>query len=146
MMNFRKNAAAVIINSSGLILAGKRTDAKDAWQLPQGGVNENEGFETAVFREIHEETGIEKKHLIIVKMSEKVRYEFPGDIKEKMGFDGQEQIYFLIRISQSGWKLRKSNEFCDFKWMTPDEMINCVIDFKKKSYIEAFKQLFGEQE
>lgn len=144
-MNFRKNAAAVIINSSGLILAGKRTDVKDAWQLPQGGVDKNESFEDAVFREICEETGIERKYLRIIKISRKIRYEFPNEIKEKMGFNGQEQRYFLIKISDDGWSIRNSQEFCDFDWITPDEMIKRVVDFKKESYVEAFKQLFGEQ-
>jgi len=144
-MNFRKNAAAVIINSSGLILAGKRTDVKDAWQLPQGGVDKNESFEDAVFREICEETGIERKYLGIIKISRKIRYEFPNEIKEKMGFNGQEQRYFLIKISDDGWSIRNSQEFCDFDWITPDEMIKGSLIFKKESYVEAFKQLFGEQ-
>ncbi|HSW60494.1 MAG TPA: NUDIX domain-containing protein [bacterium] len=142
-MNFRKNAAAVIVDDNGLILVGKRTDVPDAWQLPQGGIDKDENEQDAVLREVFEETGIEPVFLEIMKKTGTVRYLFPPEIRNEMRFDGQEQIFFLIRIKGSGWELVRSNEFSDFEWIDRSEVVKRAVEFKKNSYIEAFRQLFG---
>ena len=41
------------------IFVGKRIDNQEAWQMPQGGVDRDEDFETAAKRELFEETGIQ---------------------------------------------------------------------------------------
>jgi putative (di)nucleoside polyphosphate hydrolase len=142
-MNFRKNVAAIIIDDKGLILAGKRTDVADAWQLPQGGVDKDENEQDAVLREVFEETGIQSHFLSIVKKSSVIKYLFPPEIKKNMEFDGQEQIYFLIKIVGQGWSLKRSDEFSDFEWIDQNEVVKRAVEFKKNSYIEAFRQLFG---
>jgi len=142
-MNFRKNVAAVIVDDKGLILVGKRTDVADAWQLPQGGVDKDENEQYAVLREVFEETGIQPQFLNVVKKSSVIRYLFPPEIKKGMKFDGQEQIYFLIKIVGPGWSLERSDEFSDFEWLDQNEVVKRAVEFKKNSYIEAFRQLFG---
>lgn len=142
-MNFRKNAAAVIVDDNGLILVGRRTDVTDAWQLPQGGIDKDENEQDAVLREVFEETGIQSQFLKVVKKTSAIRYLFPPEIKKNMKFDGQEQIYFLIRIKGSGWELVRSDEFSDFEWIDRSEVVKRAVEFKKNSYIEAFRQLFG---
>ena len=134
-MNFRQNAAAVIENSKGLILACERRNIKGAWQLPQGGIDEGESAEEAVLREIREETGIESEFLEIVGHSSKVSYLFPHTVNwlsNKGKYDGQEQIYFHLKI------------FVSFEWITKKEMVKRIVAFKKDCYIKAFKELFGE--
>ncbi|HNW82737.1 MAG TPA: NUDIX domain-containing protein [bacterium] len=144
-MNFRKNVAAVIINSDNLILVGERRDIKNAWQIPQGGVDEGEDEATALFREIKEETGIERNYLKILANSDPVSYFFPNRVNRRFGFDGQLQTYFLLEIKESGWDLKPSKEFISFDWITKEEAIKRVVDFKKNSYIKAFGQLFGDK-
>ncbi len=142
-MNFRKNVAAVIVDDKGLILVGKRTDVADAWQLPQGGADCNENEQDAVLREVLEETGIQAQFLNVVKKTSVIRYLFPPEIRKGMKFDGQEQIYFLIKIVGPGWSLERSDEFSDFEWLDQNEVVKRAVEFKKNSYIEAFRQLFG---
>lgn len=142
-MNFRKNVAAVIVDDKGLILVGKRTDVADAWQLPQGGVDKDENEQCAVLREVFEETGIQPHFLNVVKKTSVIRYLFPPEIRKGMKFDGQEQIYFLIKIVGPGWSLERSDEFFDFEWLDQNEVVKRAVEFKKNSYIEAFRQLFG---
>ena len=144
-MNFRKNVAAVIKNSENLILVGERRDIKNAWQIPQGGVDKGENVITALFREIKEETGIEGSYLKVLASSDPVSYLFPNRVNRKFGFDGQIQTYFLLEIKNCGWELRPSNEFVSFEWIKKEEVINRVVDFKKDSYIKAFGQLFGDK-
>ncbi len=142
-MNFRKNVAAVIVDDKGLILVGKRTDVADAWQLPQGGVDKDENEQCAVLREVFEETGIQPHFLNVVKKTSVIRYLFPPEIRKGVKFDGQEQIYFLIKIVGPGWSLERSDEFSDFEWLDQNEVVKRAVEFKKNSYIEAFRQLFG---
>jgi putative (di)nucleoside polyphosphate hydrolase len=142
-MNFRKNVAAVIVDDKGLILVGKRTDVADAWQLPQGGVDKDENEQYAVLREVFEVTGIQPHFLNVVKKTSVIRYLFPPEIRKGMKFDGQEQIYFLIKIVGPGWSLERSDEFFDFEWLDQNEVVKRAVEFKKNSYIEAFRQLFG---
>ena len=147
-MNLRQNAAAVIENSEGLILACERRNIRGAWQVPQGGIDEGESAEEAVLREIREETGIDSKFLKIVAKSSKVSYLFPRAVSWKSNkgkFDGQEQVYFRIKIADSGWKLaEETEEFVSFEWITRKEMVERIVPFKKDCYIKAFKELFGE--
>ena len=147
-MNLRQNAAAVIENSEGLILACERRNIRGAWQVPQGGIDEGESAEDAVLREIREETGIDSKFLKIVAKSSKVSYLFPRSVSWKSNkgkFDGQEQVYFRIKIADSGWKLaEETEEFVSFEWITRKEMVARIVPFKKDCYIKAFKELFGE--
>ncbi|MBQ3368551.1 NUDIX domain-containing protein [bacterium] len=147
-MNLRQNAAAVIENSEGLILACERRNIRGAWQVPQGGIDEDEGAEDAVLREVREETGIESKFLKIIAKSSKVSYLFPRSVSWKTNkgkYDGQEQVYFHLKIADSGWKLaEETEEFVAFEWITKREMIERIVPFKKDCYIKAFKELFGE--
>ena len=147
-MNLRQNAAAVIENSEGLILACERRNIRGAWQVPQGGIDEGESAEEAVLREVREETGIDSEFLKIVAKSSKVSYLFPRAVSWKSNkgkFDGQEQVYFRIKIADSGWKLaEETEEFVSFEWITRKEMVERRVPFKKDCYIKAFKELFGE--
>lgn len=147
-MNLRQNAAAVIENSQGLILACERRNIRGAWQVPQGGIDEGESAEDAVLREVCEETGIESKFLKIIAKSSKVSYLFPRSVSWKTNkgkYDGQEQIYFHLKIADSDWKLaEETEEFVAFEWITKREMIERIVPFKKDCYIKAFKELFGE--
>ena len=147
-MNLRQNAAAVIENSNGLILACERRNIKGAWQVPQGGIDEGESAEEAVLREVKEETGIDRQFLKIVAKSSKVSYLFPHTVSwqsNKGKYDGQEQVYFRIKIADSGWKLaEKTEEFVSFEWITKREMVRRRVPFKKECSVNAFNELFGE--
>ena len=59
--NYRKNVAAVILSENYPnkfeIFIASRCDIKDAWQFPQGGINEGETPEEALYRELEEEIG-----------------------------------------------------------------------------------------
>lgn len=145
-MSFRPNVAAIIINNEGKILVGERNDIAGSWQLPQGGVEENEIKTTAVLREIKEETGLKPSDLEILNSTDDICYNFPEDIEKKMGFRGQCQTFFLLKVINAECKPERSDEFSAFEWIDKKEVIKRVVDFKKESYIEAFRQIFGEKD
>ncbi|HDT11237.1 MAG TPA: NUDIX domain-containing protein [bacterium] len=145
-MKIRKNVAAVILNKKGLVLVGERRDLPGQWQLPQGGIDNGETPEEAVLREVTEETCIDRDFLLIVNVSKPLVYVLPENIAKKSGFDGQEQLYFLLKFNGAEKIPAPSKEFSSFEWCEKKEVINRVVHFKKKCYTDAFEQLFGETE
>jgi len=143
-MIIRKNVAAVIVNSNGLILVGQRRDLPGQWQLPQGGIDKGETPEETVLREVQEETGIKPEALYICKKTNPVSYVLPPEIAALSCFNGQEQIYFLLKFKADEIEPVSSEEFSSFEWCEKDEVVKRIIYFKKKCYIEAFEQLFGD--
>ena len=62
---YRPCVGIMLINSNNQIFAGQRIDNHlEAWQMPQGGIDEGEDVETACFREMKEEIGTDKASII----------------------------------------------------------------------------------
>ena len=61
---YRKGVGMMVFNDKKKIFVGKRIDNQTAWQMPQGGVDDNEDYETAAKRELYEETGIQSIRII----------------------------------------------------------------------------------
>jgi putative (di)nucleoside polyphosphate hydrolase len=77
---FRKCASIAVLRESSNdkvpeVLLVHKPRKKDAWQLPQGGVEEEETIGHAALRELHEEAGLKAK--ILLKSDIVYKYEFP---------------------------------------------------------------------
>ena len=57
------------MNKNGQVFVGERIDTPGAWQMPQGGIDPGEDFETAAFRELEEETGLTQDKASILKVA-----------------------------------------------------------------------------
>jgi len=61
----RIGVGIILLNHENKVFVGKRIDNPiNFWQMPQGGVNQNENFLQAAKRELKEETGIKSVKLI----------------------------------------------------------------------------------
>ena len=77
---YRKNVGIVLMNNKNQFLIFKRIGA-DAWQFPQGGIDKNETLESALYRELFEETGLTKKDVIFNNNFNKLYFKFcPGPL------------------------------------------------------------------
>jgi putative (di)nucleoside polyphosphate hydrolase len=142
---FRASAGAMIVNAEGHVLAIERADIAGAWQLPQGGLDEGEEPLDAAYREIAEETGIEKTDLEFVKAcSELLVYELPPEARSKKTGRGQVLYWFLFHFigkqRKAGTRTRESR---GWQWMPFSRVIGGVTSFRKPMY-QQLEQAFEQ--
>ncbi|QZH74945.1 MAG: RNA pyrophosphohydrolase [Erythrobacter sp.] len=149
---YRPCVGTMLINSAGEAFVGKRIDNKegDWWQMPQGGVDDGEDLDTAMLRELGEETGISPQHLeILHRMEGELFYDLPPELHGKLWggkFKGQRQSWYLVRFTGSETDIdldaHKHPEFCEYKWVDPELLPVLIVPFKVPVYeavVAAFR-------
>ena len=146
MDKYRKGVGIFLINTKGKLWVGKRIDFKnDFWQMPQGGIDNNESPKEAMKRELMEEVGIFKKYRVLRESEKWLKYDLPKDILDSVWngkYVGQSQKWFACRFEGDDKEINLNlhyPEFEDWKWINPLESINLVVPFKKKLYTEILK-------
>ena len=99
---YRLGVGLVIFQSDKKIFTGRRLDNTSAWQMPQGGMDENEVPLETAYREMFEETGILKDKVSLVGITKKwYRYDLPSEIQSRFWggkYRGQSQKWFLFEF------------------------------------------------
>jgi putative (di)nucleoside polyphosphate hydrolase len=106
------------------------------WQFPQGGIDEGETPQEALFRELKEEIGT-KKVDIVAEYPQWISYDFPSHIAAKMRpFAGQSQRYFLVRLKKSAVIDLDTHhpEFKAHRFVDVDVLFDYVAHFKQPIY------------
>lgn len=144
---YRKGVGMMVFNDDKKIFVGKRIDNQKAWQMPQGGVDENEDCFSAARRELYEETGIQSIR-VIEKSKEKYTYDLPEYLLGKIWkgkYKGQRQRWFLIKFLGPDSEInlnQKCPEFNEWKWVDIDELPKIIVPFKKKLYLSLIKEFY----
>ena len=138
----RIGVGIILLNNQNNILVGKRIDnPKNFWQMPQGGVDGEEDYLKAAFRELEEETSI-KSAKLIKELDGTLTYDLPErllGIIWKGKYKGQKQKWFVMRFigNDNEIDINTSNpEFLDWKWIDLDLITDVVVDFKHHVYKE----------
>ena len=143
--NYRPNVAAIILASSYpqkvRFFVAERNDMPTVWQFPQGGIDEGESAEEALFRELEEEIGTGDVE-IIAEYPEWLSYDFPEHIAQKMApYDGQKQRYFLVKLNDHS-KINLNTEhpeFMDYQFVEYKKLFERVAYFKAEVYEKAIE-------
>ena len=154
---YRPNVGIVICNKEGQVFWAHRVN-NDGWQFPQGGVSKNESLVDAMYRELHEETGLKQKHVRIVAHTQHwLKYDLPkkflrnqnrkfhGAGRRRVNFKGQKQVWFLLELlgEESVVNLKcglEVPEFDRWRWVDASYAINNIVDFKRSVYKKALSE------
>jgi putative (di)nucleoside polyphosphate hydrolase len=145
---FRPNVGIILLNARNEVFWGKRL-REHSWQFPQGGIKYGETPVQAMYRELHEETGLLPEHVKVVgRTRDWLRYEVPDKFikREVRGhYRGQKQIWFLLRMVGRDCDicLRATDhpEFDAWRWNEYWVPLDAVIEFKRDVYQMALSEL-----
>lgn len=139
---YRPCAGIMLVNRDRHVFVGQRIDnVVEAWQMPQGGIDDGEDAETAAVRELQEETGI-APHLAKIEARSRTEhyYDLPDELIGRIWrgkWRGQRQIWFLARFVGEDADVNIATphqEFRAWKWVQPKLLPELIVPFKKQLY------------
>jgi putative (di)nucleoside polyphosphate hydrolase len=143
----RLGVGIVLLNQKNEIFVGKRIDnPKNSWQMPQGGVDQNEDFLQAAKRELVEETGIKSVRLI-KELDGWFKYDLPEYLLGKLWegkYKGQKQKWFVMKFLGKSNEINvktKNPEFLDWKWINFSKLPEVAVHFKVDIYKKIKEEL-----
>ena len=144
---YRSGVGIVVLNKNNKVFVARRIDnPKNFWQMPQGGVDKNEDFLTAAFRELDEETSIKSVELI-KELDGFITYNLPDHLLGiiwKGKYKGQAQKWFVMRFIGEDSEINintKHPEFLEWKWVELSEITKLVVNFKLDLYQEVQRKV-----
>ena len=148
---YRLCVGMMILNQNNEILVGRRLDHPSGyWQMPQGGIDQNEIPEEAVWREMMEEIGTNNADLIHTS-SKWLNYEIPKDTLKTLPWGeryvGQTQKWFVFRFTGKNTDINvgtETPEFSEWKWTNQNTLTNHAVPFKRNLYekvLQEFKKI-----
>ena len=144
---FRPNVGIIIANNRRQVLWAKRI-RQDAWQFPQGGIQQGESAEQALFRELNEEVGLSSGDVQILACTKGwLRYRLPRRLRRfgRANFVGQKQKWFLLRMLAADdavtFDTTDDPEFDHWSWVSYWYPLGQVVDFKREVYRRALREL-----
>jgi putative (di)nucleoside polyphosphate hydrolase len=137
---YRKCVGIMLLNKDNHVLVGQRIDNKaDAWQMPQGGIDDGEDIEKAAKRELEEEIGTSNIK-IIGKAANWYSYDIPDFLIPKFWggkYRGQTQMWFVAKFLGTDSDINintKEPEFRQWRWANPDILPDIIVPFKRDLY------------
>jgi putative (di)nucleoside polyphosphate hydrolase len=153
---YRRGVGMMVVNTEGEVLVARRIgpaksqDKRVYWQMPQGGIEPGESPRQAAMRELREEIGTDRVE-IIAESPAWVRYDLPAALRleaPSKAWHGQEQKWFLMRYmgDETGIDVATEHpEFSSWRWVSPAEVSDLVIHFKRDLYRQVMEDLFDAQ-
>ncbi|WP_294323183.1 RNA pyrophosphohydrolase [uncultured Sphingomonas sp.] len=139
---YRPCAGVMLLNRDGKVFVGQRLDSTlEAWQMPQGGIDDGEAPIDAAIRELREETGVQAdKVRLIAENSAELLYDLPDDMIGKIWkgkWRGQRQRWFLFAFEGTDDDIdirTPEPEFRAWRWADPADLPSMIVPFKKVLY------------
>ncbi|KGE04092.1 RNA pyrophosphohydrolase [Pseudohaliea rubra] len=146
---FRPNVGIVIANDHGQLLWARRVGGRGAWQFPQGGINQGEGPEQALYRELEEEVGLAPEAVEVMACTRGwLRYRLPKRFIRQGQSPvciGQKQKWYLLRLLADESAICLDHnvrpEFDHWQWVSYWYPLGQVVYFKREVYRRALREL-----
>lgn len=144
---YRHGIGIILVNDRRQVFLAKRVGMV-AWQFPQGGMQENETFEQAMYRELQEEIGLSPEDVAVMASTRRwLRYRLPQRLIRSYSKPlciGQKQKWFLLRLTSQDTKIDLHTdhdpEFDAWSWVSYWYPLHQVVGFKKRVYVLALKE------
>jgi len=137
---YRPCVGIFLLNADNKLFAGRRIDNRaEAWQMPQGGIDLGEKPRQACLREMEEEIGT-RDATVLHEIDEWLNYDIPMALAERLWhgqYKGQKQKWILLRYDGADTDINIQTaepEFCEWKWLSPDRLIDLAVPFKRDVY------------
>jgi len=145
---YRPNVGIILANSRGDLLWARRR-GQNAWQFPQGGIQEDESPEQAMFRELTEEVGLVQSDVDLLACTAGwLKYRLPPQYmrnRRDPNFVGQKQKWFLLRLVSEDQRVRvdahRAPEFDHWRWVSYWYPLGQIVPFKREVYRRALWEL-----
>ena len=137
---YRANVGIVLVNAAGEVFVGRRRDAPDAWQMPQGGIDAGETARAAALRELAEETGTDRAEPV-AETQDWLTYDLPRGLARRLWggrYRGQAQKWVLMRFTGTDGDIDLFRhippEFDAWRWVSTSELLASIVAFKRPVY------------
>ena len=137
---YRPCVGIFLLNNDGLVFAGRRIDSRaKAWQMPQGGIDAGESPLQACMREMREEIGTNTAELIN-QHDDWLYYDIPLPLADRLWqgrYKGQKQKWMALRFTGDDSDIKiatEEPEFCEWKWLSPHDLVDLAVPFKRDVY------------
>ncbi len=144
---YRPCVGIMLLNARGDVFTGQRIDSTvEAWQMPQGGIDEGEEPLDAALRELREETGVTQVSLI-AQLDEWLPYDLPDALIPKLWggkYRGQTQRWFAFRLEADDAHINIETDEPEFKawqWIAPAQLPEMIVPFKRELYTQVVEKL-----
>lgn len=158
---YRPCVGVMLVNAQGRVFVGQRIDSRatgqhgqasngegDAWQMPQGGIDEGEELRPAALRELYEETGVTADLVqILAESKEEFFYDLPPELLGRLWkgrYRGQRQKWLLLRFTGDDAHVNLNAhdpaEFADWKWVEPEVLPDLIVPFKRRVYRQVLDE------
>lgn len=144
-LKYRAGVGIMLFNADGHIFVGERIDHPGQWQMPQGGIDENEDIIETALREMEEEIGTRNARFL-AEMEDWVFYDLPERLIQKLWnseFRGQKQKWLAFEFTGVDADIRldafSHPEFRAWKWVPIEQLLDFVVPFKRGVYEKALQ-------
>jgi putative (di)nucleoside polyphosphate hydrolase len=137
---FRAGVVAVVVAAGGRhVLAFERADTPGSWQLPQGGIGDDEEPLAAAWRELGEETGLGEGDLELIGLAEDwTVYAYPAGVGRGR-HRGQVQRWCWFRARHPDVEPRPDGrELAAWRWVEPAWLVEHIVWWRRPAYVAGF--------
>lgn len=141
---YRPGVGVMLLDPANRVFVGQRLDSVvEAWQMPQGGIDEGEDPYAAVLRELEEETGVSPSLTrLLAETPDWLTYDLPPELMGRIWggrYRGQRQKWFALRFLGTDADVNIATahpEFRAWQWVEPQRLPELIVPFKRALYAE----------